>query len=220
MKNIVNIEFARKRFDKVKSYYAPKGLAPQLSQLRIETDIVDGQGSYEFDLKKENLSVVENGLKRNDLFVCLGIGVFLRIANPQKPGTAPLMTHTIVGTADGSEGFKTADIEALYNGSLYISTGTTVNIQDMPTMLFKSVKEVEDEFNFEDDIKMMAEEIIFAGTQDHRVKVNFPTFANADYSAKAEGGVPKLVFVALGYRVVGGTLEKYREQANPYNDAI
>ena len=73
MKNIVNIEFARKRFDKVKSYYAPKGLAPQLSQLRIETDIVDGQGTYEFDLKKENLSVVENGLKRNDLFVCLGI---------------------------------------------------------------------------------------------------------------------------------------------------
>lgn len=213
MKNIANIEFLRGRFDKVLKYYGPKGLAPQLSQIRIEEKLVNGKSNYSFNIKKENLDQCEHNLKRNDLFVVLGIGVFLRSEVVAKPGIAPLETYP-------GAGFTTKDIEALYNGSLYISTGTTVNIEDMPTALFRVVPEAATEFNFENSLKTMAEEIVFAGTQDHQVKVSFPNYAASDFSG-AEGVENRLVFVAYGYRVVGGTNEQYRnDPANPYKGCL
>lgn len=233
MLNIANIEFARKRFEKVNNYYGAKGLAPQLSLLRIEETLVNGQGVYNFDLKKEtgSLSVVESNLKRNDLFVTLALGVFLRVDNTAKPGVNQLMTYPLIkadATAAGI-GFTTSDIESLYNGKLYVATGNTVNIADMPTMLFKKVGQAADAasqpvFDFKNDLCDMAEEIVFAGTQDHKIQVSFPTFAAADYSSSAAAntaGVSKICFTALGYRVVGGTEETYRtDSSNPYKGAI
>lgn len=247
MFKISDINFDRARFDKVNRYYGAQGLAPQLSLIRIEEDLVNGQGNYSFDLKKENISAVEKNLKRNDLFVTLAIGVALRIEDELHPNISVPMfaphkaiTATNAGVTDVVvPGFATDDINALYNGKLYIATGTTVNFADMPLALFLKNKGVDDlnykinHFNFENDLKAMAEEIIFSGTQDHRIEVSFPTFAQSDYSAAqtidaSGGGDPvigknfksKLVFLALGYRVVGGTLPEYRKIENPYKDCI
>lgn len=256
MLTISDINFQRQRFEKVCSYYGKKGIAPQLSLLRIEENLQNGKGEYIFDLKKENISAVERNLKRNDLFVTLAIGVGLRIENSERPFTTTPMFDVVVSAYDYSdsntrtplfEGFKTSDINALYNGSLYISTGTTVNFQDMPLALFKrsqgqtfargneyAIEEKSGKFNFENDLKAMAEEIIFSGTQDHTIKINFPTFPTSDYQALQSGSriadsteyadddnrAAKVVFMALGYRVIGGTLPSYREDANPYKDCI
>lgn len=256
MLSISNIQFVRDRFEKVNNYYGKKGLSPQLSLLRIEEDLVDGQGLYEFNIRKENLSPVERNLKRNDLFVTIAMGIATRIENPSKPNISvpnfsPIMgqvydnsgTKTIL-----SEGFETSDIMALYNGSLRITTGTTVNFEDMPTALFLQqqsdditktstsnaafkANEIRSKiFDFESQLKTMSEEMTFAGTQDHKISVNFPTFAGAKYGAVQAGTSAspttnyktKIIFLALGFRVLGGTEQEYKmdEKHNPYSICI
>ncbi len=223
MNNTVNIEFLRKRYDKLFEFYNQQGLPPAISQIRIEHELINGRGSYTFNLKKENTGLTEQNMKRNDLLVVLGLSVFLSIEDPAKPGKEKLLSYVPVG----DNGFKTDDIEALYNGKFYFATGTTVNIEDMPTMLFKRVKttQVSDtqqgEFSLMDDIHMMAETLAIAGTQDHTVTVTFPSFATANYAANDETKKTKLVFIALAYKVPGGTSEQFRiDPANPSRRAI
>lgn len=248
--NVANIEFMRRRFEKPNSYYGPKGLAPQLSLLRIEQPLVNGKGLYEFNLKKEILNGSESNLRRNDLFICISIGLATRIEDAFKPDiTVPDFSPVMADfTTSGSAvtvnvpGFATKDIFALYNGSVYISTGNTVNFEDLPTALFlkqqsddvtisSSDKAIRNKvFDFENDLRSMAEEVVFAGTQDHKIRVTFPTYAAADYSpvqAKdANGDVTsnyqsKLIFLALGYRVVNGTNDDYKkDEKNPYAGCI
>lgn len=246
-KEISSIDFRRARFEKINEYYGKKqGLAPQLSIIRIEEELKDGKGTYTFDLKKRSLSASEKDLKRNDLFVVNKLGLALLIEDEDKPGiTVPMFdAEKAVFTTSGSAvtidkyGFKTEDIKALYNGSLYIATGTTVNFADLPCGLFlrshgynagSALEERNGRFNLEDCLCSMAEELVLAGTQDHTITVTFPTFPTSDYSAlqgkDANGDVnthivSKIVFIAEGYRVVGGTLEKYKEKGNPYADCI
>lgn len=247
MLNVANIEFLRRRFEKPNSYYGPEGTAPQLSLLRIEEDLINGRGQYQFDLKKKIAPTsCEIGLKRNDLFITCSIGLATRIEDEDKPNIyvpnfSPQLADT---TTSGSAvtvnvpGFQTDDIMALYNGSMYIGTGNIVNFEDLPTALF--LKQQSDDttiiptgkairnkvFNFENDLRTMAEEIVFAGTQDHKIVVNFPTYAGADYSAAqakdANGDVisnykTKIVLLVLGYRIVNGTSDKAaNDPNNPY----
>lgn len=216
MFNVVNLDFARKRFEKINGYYGQKGLAPQLSIIRIEENLVDGQGDYTFQLNKEILNGCEKNLKRNDLFVCLAIGVALRIEDSAKPNSSELI-NTVNTTL-----FATEDLKALYNGSLYVATGTSVNFEAMPTLLFKRNDSLL--HNAEDAAQTLAPELILAGTQDHVVKVSFPTFASANFAPKQNSGSTlssKIVFYAIGYRVVGGTSDTYKnDPANPYAKAI
>ena len=255
MLNVANIDFIRQRYTKLNAYYGAKGIAPQPSIIRIEENLVNGKGNYEFNLKKENLSGVENGLKRNDFFQVVSLGIATRIENEDKPDVAVPNFSPLIGVgaeASGSitllsPGFATEDIKALYNGSLYISTGTTVNITDMPLALF--LKQQSDdvtktstsgaafapyairskEFNFENDLMTMAPELYFAGTQDHVVKVSFPAYGTANYSAlnATSSGTPttkyvsKIVFLAYGYRVIGGTSQTYKDDLeNPFRNVI
>lgn len=253
---ILNLEFTRKRFDEILGYYGPKGLAPELSQIRIEQPLVNGQGTYSFDLKKENIGVTEQNLKRNDLFVVTHIGIFPRVDITAKPGVAPLLTYPILENATaGIVGFKTKDLNGLYAGNLYIATGPTVNVEDMPLSMFNRVPRtqpeiipyvassadsneaagtaktitntlgyksngIEPEFCYDDAMVPMTERLAFAGTQDHKIKVSFPTFAAADYSTSTVGATTNLVFVAFGYKVPGGTDPKYNEPSNPFAAAL
>lgn len=249
-KQVNTTEFFRRRFDRLNAYYGAKGIAPQLSMLRIEEDLVNGQGVYNFNIKKEPISGAESNLKRNDLFVCLAIGLATRVDDGAKPNVSVpdfsprLATVTTSGSAVTivTPGFETDDVRALYNGSMFIQTGNIVNFADLPTSLF--LRQQSDDFtlsasdhavrskkfNLEDDLKTMAEELVFAGTQEHTIKVSFPTYAAANYAAQqakdANGDVitnnkSKLIFLALGYRVVGGTAEQYRQdENNPYAGMI
>ena len=262
MKNVSSIEFMRRRFDEALAYYKSKGLAPQRSQIRIEEDLVSGNGLYEFNLRKERLSGVERNLRRNDLFIVRGLSILLRIEDEDRPNVLPLFTYAKKGVetvtaATASDpavytvdqaGFETDDIEALYNGSLSIITQSTVNFQYLPCSLFKyespaivgtqdgSAKAVNNGFNLESNILTMAEQLVLAGTQDHKVTLTFPSFNGANYEALQGGNgtstaddtkIPnthfksKVVFFADGYLIAGGTDEKYRQDsANPFAPAM
>lgn len=250
MLNVADIKFLRTRFERPNNYYGQQGLAPQLSLLRIEEDLVNGKGVYEFDLKKQILSGVESNLKRNDLFITCSMGIATRIEDEDRPNVlVPNFSPQIADTtASGSAvtvnvpGFQTDDILALYNGSVFIQTGNIVNFSDLPTALF--LKQQSDDttiiptgkairnkvFIFENDLRTMAEEIVIAGTQDHTIKVSFPTYSGSDYSAAqakdANGDVishykTKICLFILGYRIVNGTSQKYKDDKNnPYADFI
>ena len=247
MFTVANIEFLRRRFEKPNSYYGPAGKAPQLSLIRIEEDLINGRGQYQFDLKKKIApNSCEVGLKRNDLFITCAMGIATRIEDEDHPNIyvpnfSPQMADT---TTSGSAvtvnvpGFQTNDIMALYNGKIYIGTGNIVNFEDLPTSLFlhqqsddttiiptgKAIRNKT--FNFENELRTMAEEIVLAGTQDHKIEVTFPTYAGADYSAAqakdANGDViskfkTKIVLLILGYRIVDGTSNKAQDDPNnPY----
>lgn len=237
-----NIQFQRNRFEKVLSYYGKQGIAPEISVIRIDEKLVNGQGVYNFNLKKEILSAGESNLKRNDLFVVDSLGVFLTIKDTTKPGTEQILSFVQLENAAGIDGFTTNDINALYNGALHIATGTTVNVNAMPCSLFEKIPNRQPElimgvksddsallgtngvkasFSLEDTVVDMAEELIFAGTQDHKVQVSFPTFASANYQTTAANCETYIIFVAVGYRVIGGTSEQYKnDPANPYASAI
>ena len=66
----------------------------------------------------------------------------------------------------------------------------------------------------------MAEKLAFAGTQDHVVKVSFPSFTTSNYASATTGEVAKLVFIAYGYKVPGGTGDKFRTDENPFRALI
>lgn len=233
MKTISTTEFLKSRFKKVFDFYGHKGIAPMRSQIRIETPLVDGQGTYLFDLKKEILSATEKNLKRNDLFVVNSIGFYLMIEDSAKPGASILMTYPIqevtTGTGDAavtSLGFTTNDINAFYNGLLSIVTGTTVNVEDLPLLWFKQIPQTQQlsselaQVYYQDSQFVMGEEIVFAGTQDHKIQVSFPTFATADYGTSLATGTTKIAMVLDGYKVPGGTLETYKVSQNPYSAAL
>ena len=241
MRHNTNIEFQRARFDKINNYYGKKcGLPPSFSQIRIEETLINGQGVYDINLKKEILKAWEKNMKRNDLFVVTHLGVFLAIHQNAKPGVETLLPYAFSGGGDVElPSFDTLDINALYNGSLKMETGNVVNLDDFPLAVFKKVPQKQPSIIALDDgegstvgnlaqpafdllelCHPMAEEITLAGTQDHKITISFPTFPTSNYGSGA-GNESKLVFIALGYKVTGGTGEKYKnDAANPYAGAI
>lgn len=254
-KQIATVDFIRKRYEKLNAYYGAKGLAAQPSVIRIETPFVNGKGVYEFNIKKEILGPSENGLKRNDLFSTVAIGLATIVEDLDKPGTGLLDFSPRIGVGVDnsgsisllSPGFATEDVKALYNGTLYVATANTVNITDMPTAVF--LRQQSDDvtktstggaafapneirskkFNFEDDLVTLAPELVFAGTQDHVIKVSFPTFGTANYEAlqATTSGTPttnwqaRLALVIYGFRVIGGTSQTYKDDKdNPFRFCI
>lgn len=211
--NITPIEFARRRFVELNEYYGKQGIPPQTSFLRIEEKLVGGKGNYQFNLQKENLSELERGLDRNDLFVVLGASIYLRIEDKDRDGVLPphffakkgRVTITPATVSDPAVytldeyGFLTDDINALYNGNLLIQTGTVVNFQAIPTALFKKqsagivgtqanyVKDVNNAFDLQDSLYVLPERLSLAGTQNHKIQLSFPSFNGSDYSAAQAG---------------------------------
>lgn len=226
MEHIVKISDTREVFDKLNGYYGAQGLNPEFSQIRIETELVNGKGVYDINIKKENLTVTEQGLRRNDLFVATSIGFYFSFENPLKEGVESLLSYAKVGAeADEDagtpaiEGFATNDIQAFYNGRLYLQTGTIVNLEDLPLSLFEHRSQyqgAEPEFDLNKYQLSLAEKFVFAGTQDHTLRVSFPSYASSNYASADGSSLSKLVFLALGYKVAGGTGEKFRVESNPF----
>lgn len=240
MEHKIEISFLRKRFEEVNNYYGKnQGIPPYQSIIRIEERLKNGQGTYEFNLRKEELRPWESNLLRNDLFVVTHLGIMLSIQDPAKPGTDSLLSYALTNSADNSPVFATKDINALYNGFLSVETGTVVNMSNFPLGLFKHIPMVQPSilalddgegnttgnlnqpaFEFLNMLHPMAERLTLTGTQDHRIRITFPTFPAADYSA-GENIETKVVFIALGYRVPGGTAQKFKDDTNnPFAAAI
>lgn len=231
----IDIRFSRERFDQGKNYYSKKGIVPQTAQLRVAVPFVANSGTYKFDIKKDPsvAHVIEQLLKRNDLFVARAIGLALMVELDAAKGTAPLMSYPILdGLAlpTGLKGLTNLNAYAVYNGILTMKTGQSVNYSRFPTLPFLHVPEtqpvgmwngtsvvssfIQPEFNIENILKELPEVLVFAGTKEQPITLEFPACtiaAPANYTAYA-------VLVIEGWLYEGGTTEDNKEDANPYKD--
>lgn len=232
MKSTRNIQFNRERFDKGNRYYGKQGIAAQTAQLRIEVPTVKGKGVYDFDLKKEVKRISEKTLKRNDLFIVRAIGLALMVEDPAMPGHAPLYSYPVIkgaaALAGGLKGLATATGHhafAMYNGAISLKTGQQVNYSAFPTAEFLTIPEVQasdtalPQFNQADILVELPEEIALAGTQDHRIQLEFPANANTDLSAE-DGADSFIVLIFEGWLYEGATNDKYKTSDNPYRSVI
>lgn len=231
-----NIRFNRERFERGLKYYGQEriGIAPQTAQLRVIMPFTANNGSYKFDVTKEesNKHIIEQLLRRNDLFVATGMGLALMVEADAAKGQSPLFSYPVVdclALPTGIKGFTDFKAHAVYNGMLSMKTGQTVNFSRFPTAPFLHVPKtqpsivwngtaaisnnVQPEFNLENVIKELPEEIVFAGTFVQPIQLDFP----ACTIAVPENYTGYAVLIIEGYLYEGGTSAEYKEASNPYN---
>ena len=236
--NRSDIRFDRERFLEVHNYYKKFGLAPQTAQLRFETPIVAGKGFYEIHVNREGgvvQRITETWLKRNDAFVVKSLGVFLMIEDAAKVGSAPLMTYPLLQSdalPAGVAGFATTDAEAIYNGTMSITTGQVANFQGIPLRRFRHVPETQPvvssgapsglipQFSSDDMVLNLAERFVFAGTKDQKIRIEFPNNPNMNLAPGNSGFNAYIVVIADGWLVEGGTNHLFQEEGNPIGKAI
>jgi len=230
-----NIVFNRSRFDQGAPFYGTKGIAPQTAQLRVLVPFAGATGNYKFDFKKDAslAHVVEQLLKRNDLFVARAIGLALMVEVTAAKGTAPIYSYPVQAGAalpTGLKGFTDTNAYAVYNGVLTMKTGQAVNYSRFPTAPFLNVPKTQPsllwngiaaisagiapEFNAENVMFELPEVLVLAGTKDQPVTLEFPacTIAGeANTTAYA-------MLIVEGWLYEGGTTEDCHSPSNPYNN--
>ena len=173
-----------------------KELFPQKSKIRLELPIKDGTGRYIYDLKEmlaNNISTFN--LNRNDVVVPNAFSFFIQISHVVN-GTKVSKLYPYAPKNDGvhpsvhAVGFTTDAIDNLYNGHLQWLVGTTEALAASPMEDYlriprqqgafvldsqdAAVQEgVESEWSIENALQLVYPKYIIAGTQDHKMTVNF-----------------------------------------------
>lgn len=230
-----NILFNRARFDQGAAYYGSKGIVPQTAQIRCAVPLTNANtGILKFDIKKDpSLALaIEQLLKRTDLFVASSIGFALRVENQTNGGIAPMLSYPMIQSnalPASLQGFTDAAAYSIYNGILTMRTGNTVNYSRFPMLHFLNVPEtqpvellnstdvavsaqIQPKFNLEDVMFELPEVLIFSGTKDQPITVEFP----ATDIAVAAGYTAYAVLIVDGWLYETATAEQYKESANPY----
>jgi hypothetical protein len=121
---------------------------------------------------------------------------------------------------------------------LTMKTGQQVNYSGMPLDKFRVVPATQpiaaikttdgsilpsgamSSINHSDFMQLLPEELRFAGTQDHTIRVEFP--ATADTDIKGDAGTTSFAVLLIdGWLFEGGTSEKFKnDNQNPYQAAI
>lgn len=234
-----DIRFNRERFSKGNSYYGSHGINAQTAQIRIEVPFEKGRGNYDIDIRKEVKRITEKTLKRNDLFVARAFALALMVETDTMKGHAPLLSYPLQTSAalpTGLNGFANQDAYAMYNGDLSLKTGQSVNYSRFPLLGFLNVPETQPvsisnggalasaaiapQFNLDNILYELPEEVVLAGTQDHKITVEFPANTTSDIKG-ATGTTAFMVFIVEGWLYEGGTNEVFkRDSKNPYANAI
>jgi len=230
-----NINFNRARFDQGAKFYGSKGIAPQTAQLRVVVPFTATNGNYKFDIKKDPsvAHVIEQLLKRNDLFIARAIGLGLMVEVTTAKGTAPVYSYPVqagVALPTGLKGLTDTNGYAMYNGILTMKTGQSVNYSRFPTAPFLNVPETQPQiiwngtagisagiapqFNAENVLFELPEVLVFAGTKEQPITLEFPSCTIAGEA----GTQAYAVLIVEGWLYEGGTTEDCHSTANPYND--
>lgn len=232
-----NIFFDRERFEKVQAWCNANGVVPQISKLRVSQQLVNGQGLYRFDIKKEqaNTLIGEVGLDRNDLFIPFAIGAMLQIDGKEATGKTPLLSYPVKASA-AADGFMTDDIEALYNGTMTIIMDQTEVNASFPMELFKHVPQTQPcvlldssnaakstglvaEYDIQDVLVPLAPAYYFQGTVDTKLSVTFNgngsdfSVASAATPTTADATKAARIVLYMSGVLVKGAAEKAK--ANP-----
>lgn len=208
------------------------------SKLRVEVALQNGVGRYAFDIKKEGiLNAYEKTLNRNDVFVPTGIGLFVAIQDNAKPATEILYPYIPVNDGDTPSihevGFLNKDANAIYNGTLEWLIQNGVLLSSYPTERFKKVPQtqglflvnsegnavaegVQSQWSIDEAVDTMIPQLVVAGTQDHRITLNFN--GEGLNFAVTPGHTAKLVLYMEGFLVKGGC--QYIDGKNAFSSAV
>lgn len=222
----------QKRWQQVQSWCQKNGITPQESVIRIAVPLLNGVGTYEFNMLEQiRRYQSDKTLNRNDLFIPYNMGVLIGFEETNDDGSpkgkASLYSYAPKAGVQNPVGFMTDDIDALYNGMLHITMGQTQVNKAFPMLNFKRVPEtqpigiyngeefvsagIQPEFNLEDALYELVPNYLFAGTEDINVNVTFPAagsdFAVAlasDTDVEDETHTPFLYFYMTGVLVTNG----------------
>lgn len=169
---------------------------PQSSFLRIDKVLVNSQGRVVFDPQKSNKEegVYERLLLRNDIFIAVGMNLAYYYAPTAKPGagfTANSLQDLKTGlTAFGSNlaDKVTVDLEAVYNGSLSLTTGTVVTFEGLPACKMKQKHQADTNTITSDPSENMLylpERVEISGRSSQKFELTFPTYSGAVFNPPA-----------------------------------
>lgn len=218
-------DLIRNRFEKLQAEFG-NVVTPEPSKIRIEVQLKNGVGQYEFNIKKVIENDREQGLDRNDVFVPNFMSVLFGFQNPDSPQTmslypfAPQVGENLVA----QEGFTTDAANALYNGKLTLQIDSKMILNAYPTENFKKVPEVQGcviydgeslvnmgiqpEFSIQDACELVIPRILIAGTRDIKFRLSFNAagleFPAAQGGADGEVLTPVLVFYMDGFLMKNG----------------
>lgn len=219
------------------SQYSGGQLYAEISKLRKEVTLLNGVGTYRFDIKATDITnAYEKTLDRNDVFIPSRIGLFVALQSNEKPSTQILHSYIPVAGENPSVhevGFINNDAEAIYNGYMRWQIGNGVLFSGYPTERFRKVpqqqgafvlnssdkavnEQIKSEWSIDCATELMIPRIIVAGTRDHNITVNFN--GEGLSFACTEGYTPKLVLYMDGFLIKGGC-EFYDDQ-NPNAKAV
>lgn len=220
-----NIFFNRERYEKTLAWCKANGIVPQESKLRVSVPLVNGMGQYEFDIKEKADTIIGDvSLNRNDLFIPYGFALALMFDENIPTGKSSLLSYPILASK-ASEGFMTADAEAIYNGKLEIIIDQTQVNESFPTEVFRHVPETQPcvildsdnntvstglvpQFDMAEVMHPLAPAYFLQGTMDTKIKVTFngngSNFAIASTDNPTQASTTRsarLVFLSVGILV-------------------
>lgn len=178
----------RKKFEQLYNRFISQGAEVQPSYLRYEKALADGVNHYEFAFEASpNDSSTEKKLNKNDLFYVTSILLGYIVTGStstsgEKPTDVTTVTNavapvqTFVDTTKFSGG---ANLEAIYNGFLRITTGSKINIENLSTLNFKYVPQNAAAngvapFQLIDALYGNISDLMLSGTKSHTISVDIP----------------------------------------------
>lgn len=225
-----SVLFNRKRFEQVVIFCQENNITPEESIIRVAQPLLNGTGTYFFDIKSDAVKTTYSqvGLNRNDAFVPFAMSVmiaFEEVDDRDIPtGKAPLFSFAPKAGVAVPVGFKTRDIEALYNGTLQINFDQTVVNSSFPTLNFKHVPEtqnvpvyngtamvstgIEPEFDVMDCMYPLAPNYIFKGNTDTKIRLDFNATGSVFDCAEAGNSETSTKYKPFLYFVMNGVLIK------------
>lgn len=225
-------------YQKVAGY---KDLFPQKTKLRLELPIENGQGRYVFDLKEHVVNHVSTfGLNRNDVLVPNAVGILISIGHTVN-GTYVEKLYSYAPKNDGVNpsvdpvGFTSNDIDNLYNGNVQWLVGTTQAWEAYPMEDFLKIPRqqgafvlnnqdaavqegIRPEFHIEDCLTLLMPKYYIAGTQDHKITVNFDA-AGLTFNLNDNNYTAKLVLYMDAFLIKNGTQLFNSSADGPFKEA-
>jgi hypothetical protein len=237
-----DIQVSKGRIASVSDFYKKYGITPQKTLLRIEANLVNGQGIYNFDIKKKgrDLSTTERSMTINDLFVVDALGLALMVEKTAAPGTAPLLSYPLIDglyLPAGIKGFSDNNAYAIYNGELSMKTDNVVNLSAFPTANMLCVPRqqptavlkasdgtvvsagIQPAFELDSVLVQPTETFVFAGTHETEIKLQAPVQPDVTLGVPANY-TGKVVLLVEGWLFAGGAKPIYAIDGNPFKGAI
>jgi hypothetical protein len=202
------VAFERNLFDAIQRLDIAKNTKPEPSFLRIEKTLVDGQGSYDFNLKVESGMIgTERKLDRNDVFCATHLCVYLIKQKTAEIGKEVPQTYPNQQVFTSASAYDLTDLQAIYNGFMWIKTEQTVNAEAIPMLKFLHIPETQQssaanysQFKIEEHAYYPGGIVfVFKGWSSIEIKIQFPTWSGITLQTGESGYVTKLVFMPFGF---------------------